>query len=71
MSEDSDSNHFVLVLIGMFMWMIIGTCSSCDNSQKASNEAELTHVRVVVLESKVDTLIQEVRALNTDSMQKP
>jgi len=55
-----DSGDGGLIFIIFFLWILIGTCSSCDNSKKALDKSTSIEQQLNNVEKKIDNLTKKI-----------
>lgn len=64
MSSDDDGDGGLILLI-VIVWMLIGTCNSCQDSKGARDQAVENGTKLIIIDQKIDKVEKQLKELST------
>ena len=54
--SDDDDDGGGLIFLALVLWVLIGTCNSCRNSQKSVDALDSQHMKIEMIDGKVNSI---------------
>lgn len=63
MSGNDDDDGGGLIFLALVLWVLIGTCNSCSNSQKSVDALDSQHMKIEMIDDKVNSINVKIDSL--------